>query len=61
MKEIEQAAAAFAIKLQYYDVLTTKDIEPAFRAATKGRADAVLDIISGNTRSAARKELANSG
>jgi putative tryptophan/tyrosine transport system substrate-binding protein len=58
MKEIEQAAAAFAIKLQYYDVLTTKDIEPAFRAATKGQADAVLDIISGNTRSAARKELA---
>jgi putative ABC transport system substrate-binding protein len=58
MKEIEQTAAAFAIKLQYYEVLTIKDIEPAFLAATKGRADAVLEIISGNIRSAARKELA---
>jgi len=30
-KEIELAAAAFGMKLQYIDVLTTKDIEPAFR------------------------------
>jgi putative ABC transport system substrate-binding protein len=58
MKEIERAAAAFGVKLQYLDVLTTKDIEPAFRAAVKGRADAVLEIIAGNIRSAHRKELA---
>ena len=58
MKEIEGAAAAFAMKLQYEDVLSTKDIEPAFRAAKNGRAAAVLEIISGNTRTAARKELA---
>jgi len=39
-------------------VLTTKDIEPAFREAVKGRADAVLENMSGPIRSAARKELA---
>jgi putative tryptophan/tyrosine transport system substrate-binding protein len=58
MKEIEQAAAAFGVKVQYVNVLTTKDIEAAFRAAVKGRADAVLENIVGNIRSAARKELA---
>jgi putative tryptophan/tyrosine transport system substrate-binding protein len=57
-KEIERAAAAFGVKLQYFDVLTTKDIETAFRAAVKGRADAVLETISGPIRSAHRKELA---
>jgi putative ABC transport system substrate-binding protein len=58
MKEIDLAAAAFGVKLQHLDVLTTKDIEPAFRTAVKGRADAVLEIISGPIRSAYLKELA---
>jgi putative ABC transport system substrate-binding protein len=58
MKEIELAAAALGVKLQQLDVLTTKDIEPAFRAAVKGRADAVLENISGPIRSAHLKELA---
>jgi putative ABC transport system substrate-binding protein len=58
MKEIELAAAALGVKVQYVDVLTIKDIEPAFRAATKGRADAVLEIISGSIRSPRLKELA---
>ena len=58
MKEIDLAAAAFDVKAQHVDVLTIKDIEPAFRAAVKGRADAVLENISGSIRSAARKELA---
>jgi putative tryptophan/tyrosine transport system substrate-binding protein len=57
-QEIERAATAFGVKLQYFDVLTTKDIEPAFHAAVKGRADAVLETISGPIRSAHRKELA---
>jgi putative tryptophan/tyrosine transport system substrate-binding protein len=57
-KRVERAAAAFGVKVQYFDVLTTKDIDPAFRAAVKGRADAVLETISGPIRSAARKELA---
>jgi putative ABC transport system substrate-binding protein len=58
MKEIDLAAAKFGVKLQHLDVLGTKDIEPAFRAALKGRADAVLENIVGPIRSAARKELA---
>jgi len=42
LKETELAAGAFGVKLQYLDVLSPKDVETAFRAATKGRADAVL-------------------
>ncbi len=46
LKEIELAAGAFGVKLQYLDVLGPKDIETAFRAANKGRADAVLLLPS---------------
>ena len=42
LREIELAAGALKVKLQYLDVLNPKDIETAFRAAGKGRADAVL-------------------
>ena len=42
LKETELAAGAFGVKLQYLDVLDSKDIETAFRAASKGRAEAVL-------------------
>ena len=42
LTEAEIAAGAFRMKLQYVDVLSPKDIETAFRAASKGRADAVL-------------------
>jgi len=34
------------VKLQYLDILSPKDIETAFRAASKGRADAVLVLTS---------------
>jgi putative ABC transport system substrate-binding protein len=34
------------VKLQYLDVQNPKDIESVFRAATKGRADAVLVLQS---------------
>jgi putative ABC transport system substrate-binding protein len=44
LKEIELAAGALKVHLQYLDVLATKDIETAFRAASKGRADAVLAL-----------------
>lgn len=46
-KEVEAAALAFGVKVQYCDVLATKDVEPAFRAAVKGRAGAVFEVISG--------------
>src|SRR3990167_4216586 len=42
LRETELAAGALGVKLQYLDVLDPKDIETAFRAASKGRADAVL-------------------
>jgi putative ABC transport system substrate-binding protein len=47
LKETELAAGAFKVKLQYLDVLDPKEIATAFRAATKGRADAVILLPSG--------------
>jgi putative ABC transport system substrate-binding protein len=47
IKEIETAAGAFGVRLQYEDVLKAGDIEPAFRAVGKGRADAMLVLGSG--------------
>ena len=46
LRETELAAGAFRVQLQYLDVLDPKDIETAFRAASKGRADAVLVLAS---------------
>ena len=46
LKEAEIAAGAFKVQLQYLDVLAPKDIETAFRAAGRGRADAVLVLSS---------------
>ena len=42
LRETELAAGALAVKLQYLDVRSPKDIEAAFRAAATGRADALL-------------------
>jgi putative ABC transport system substrate-binding protein len=46
LREIELVAGAFGVQLQHLDVLGPKDIETAFRAATKGRADALLALAS---------------
>jgi putative ABC transport system substrate-binding protein len=46
LREVELAAAALKVKLQYLDVLGSKDIETAFRAASKGRAEAALVLAS---------------
>src|SRR5262245_26869547 len=48
VKETELAAGAFGVKLQYLDILDPKDIETAFRAATKARADALIALVSGS-------------
>lgn len=56
-KEIELAAEALRVKLQYVDVAVAKDIEPAFRAAVKGRAEAVLMMVSGTVATRHRKEI----
>ena len=47
LKEAELAAGALGVKLQYLDVLGPKDIETAFRGASKGRAEAVLAMGGG--------------
>jgi len=57
LKEVELAAGALKVQLQYLDVLDLKDIEIAFRAASKGRADAVLMMAAGGVVSAHRTEI----
>ena len=59
LRETERAAEAFGIKLQYVDLLSSKDGETAFRAASKARADAVLMNVSGPIFQANRKEFVN--
>jgi putative tryptophan/tyrosine transport system substrate-binding protein len=56
LKETELAAASLGVMLQHFDVITPKDIEPAFRAASNGRADAVL-VLTGSVFSTHRKQL----
>jgi putative tryptophan/tyrosine transport system substrate-binding protein len=46
LREVELAAGALGVKLQYVDVLSPKDISTAFQAARKGRADAILALTS---------------
>ena len=46
LKEVELAAGALAVKLQYLDIQKPKEIENVFRAAGKGRADALLMLQS---------------
>jgi ABC-type uncharacterized transport system substrate-binding protein len=58
LKEIKLAAGAFGVKLQYLEVRDSNDIETAFRAASKARADAVLVLPSPITLSQ-RKQIAD--
>jgi putative ABC transport system substrate-binding protein len=46
VKELDLAAGALGVKLQYLLVLAPKDIDTGFRAATKRRADAVLVLAN---------------
>jgi len=46
LKQVELAAGAFGVKVQFLDVRGPKDIETVFRAASKGRADAVVVLTS---------------
>jgi putative ABC transport system substrate-binding protein len=58
LREVELAAGAFGVKLQYLDVLDPKDIETAFRAVSKGRADAVL-VLGGPVLISQRTQVVN--
>ena len=46
LREIELAAAAFSVKIQNLDVQGPNDFETVFRAASKGRAEAALVLVS---------------
>ena len=46
LKETQLAASAVGVQLQYLEVAGPKDIDAAFRAASDGRADAVLVLAS---------------
>jgi putative tryptophan/tyrosine transport system substrate-binding protein len=56
LKETQLAAGALAVQLQYLDVRDAKDIETAFRALSKGRADAVL-VLENPVLTSHRKQL----
>jgi putative tryptophan/tyrosine transport system substrate-binding protein len=58
LKETELAAGAFAVQLHYLDVEDPKDIETVFRAASKGRADAVL-VLPNSVLLSQRAQLAD--
>jgi len=57
LREAELAAGAFGVKLQYLDVQSRNDIETAFRAAGKGRAEAVL-VLAGSVFNSHRIQIA---
>ena len=58
LRQAELAAKAFGVKLQYLDVLSPKDFETAFQAASKGLADAVL-MLPGSVLVLQRAQLAD--
>jgi putative ABC transport system substrate-binding protein len=50
LNETKLAADALGVNIQYVDVLSSKDFDFAFRSAAKGRAEAVLWLVSGAVR-----------
>jgi putative ABC transport system substrate-binding protein len=58
LAEVEKAAKAFGVKLQYLDVMNSSEIATAFGTATKGRAEAVLMLLPGRIEASSRKEIA---
>jgi putative tryptophan/tyrosine transport system substrate-binding protein len=58
LRELELAAGALGVQLQYLDVLSFTDIATAFRAASKGQAEAVLMMVPGAIAGGQRKEIA---
>ena len=58
IKELELAARQFKVQIQQVDVFKSEDIETAFRAAARGRADGLLTLTSAILRSQ-RAQLAD--
>ena len=57
LREMELVAGALGVKLQHLDIQNSKDIETAFRTASKGRADAVLFQVAGPVYSPHQKKI----
>jgi putative ABC transport system substrate-binding protein len=57
LRETELASSALGLKIQYLDVLGPKDIQTAFRAASKEHANAVL-VLAGSVFNINRKQIA---
>ena len=58
LKEVELAAQALHLKIQYLDVKTPVEFESAFRSAGNGHAEAML-VLTGPIVNAQRKEIAD--
>jgi putative ABC transport system substrate-binding protein len=58
LKEIEAAAGAFSVRLQYLDILDAKELEAVFRAVSNGRANAVF-VLAGTVIIAQRTRIAD--
>jgi putative ABC transport system substrate-binding protein len=56
LRETELAAAASAVNLHYIDVRTAKDVASAFKAASKGHADALL-VLGGPVLASQRSQF----
>jgi putative tryptophan/tyrosine transport system substrate-binding protein len=56
LKEIELAASAFKVQVQYLNIRAPEDIETAFREAGKGRADAVI-VLAGPVFNSPRTQV----
>jgi ABC-type uncharacterized transport system substrate-binding protein len=57
LREIELAAGAFGVKLQYLEIADPRDIEPAFQAAKKEQAGAML-VLQTPVFNPKRKQIA---
>src|SRR5499426_3554082 len=58
LKELELAAGALKLQLEYIDVLTLKDVETSFQSAIKRQPGAAL-LLPSPVMTAHRKEVAN--
>ena len=59
LREVELAAKAFGVTLQYLDIRDATDPKTAFRAAVKGRAEAALFLVAGGVASGHQTQIAD--
>lgn len=59
LREVELAAGALGVQLQYLDIPSPKDIETTFQAAVRERADGALWFVTGSIGNPHRKKIAD--